>query len=50
MGRDDDPFGAVPALCAFYKKLPAEIMAMSLPAYNMAVEAMNEHGRQESGQ
>lgn len=41
MAGDETPFSAVPMLCAFYKKLPSEVMAMTLPHYNMAVYAMN---------
>ena len=36
-------------LCAFYRKLPPEITALTVPQFYAAIEAMNEHNRREAG-
>jgi len=36
-------------LCAFYRKLPGEITAMTLPQFWAACEAYNEHQEREAG-
>ena len=46
--RGDDWPARIRALCRFYKKLPAAIMAMTLAQYNTAVEAMNEEREAEA--